>query len=56
MYGGITPTDYYYAKIDNSVPNDHTDIPGTTKYLEIQLGHRIAFVNANDVNVVPAIG
>ena len=57
VYGGTTPTDYYYAKsIDNSVPNDHTDIPGATKYLEIQLGHRIAFVNANDVDVVPATG
>ena len=54
VYGGVTPTDYYYAtSIDNSVPGDHTDVLGTTKYLEIQLGHRIAFVKASDVDVVP---
>ena len=57
VYGGTTPTDYYNAtSIDNSAAHDHTDIPGATKYLEIQLGHRIAFVNAADVDVVPATG
>jgi N-acetyl-anhydromuramyl-L-alanine amidase AmpD len=57
VYGGVTPTDYYYAmSYDNSLPHDHTDVVGTTKYLEIQLGHRIAFVKASDVDVVPAIG
>ena len=54
VYGGVTPTDYYYAtSIDNSVAGDHTDVLGATKYLEIQLGHRIAFVKASDVDVVP---
>lgn len=53
VYGGTTPTDYYYANsIDNSLPDDHTDVLGKQKYLEIQLGHRVAFVNANDVTVV----
>jgi N-acetyl-anhydromuramyl-L-alanine amidase AmpD len=57
VYGGVTPTDYYYAvSYDNSVPHDHTDVVGTEKYLEIQLGHRIAFVRATDVDVVPAVG
>jgi hypothetical protein len=54
VYGGTTPTDYYHATtIDNSAPDDHLDILGTEKYLEIQLGHRIAFVNAADVLVRP---
>ncbi|HEX4226007.1 MAG TPA: peptidoglycan recognition family protein, partial [Pseudonocardiaceae bacterium] len=56
VYGGNTPTDYYYAKtIDNSIPDDHTDVPGTQRYLEIQLGHRIAFVLASQVRLVPAV-
>ncbi|HEX4701621.1 MAG TPA: peptidoglycan recognition family protein, partial [Pseudonocardiaceae bacterium] len=55
VFGGTTPTDYYYAQtIDNSLPDDHTDVHGTQRYLEIQLGHRVAFVNAADVLVVPA--
>ncbi|HEY4017357.1 MAG TPA: N-acetylmuramoyl-L-alanine amidase [Pseudonocardiaceae bacterium] len=57
VYGGRTPTDYYYAQsIDNSIPDDHTDVPGTQRYLEIQLGHRIAFVLASQVQLVPAVG
>jgi len=53
VLGGPTPTDYYYAQtIDSSLPDDHTDVPGGTRYLEIQLGHRIAFVRAADVRVV----
>lgn len=57
VYGGSTPTDYYYAQtIDNSIPDDHTDVPGTQKFLEIQLGHRVAFVLASQVEMVPAAG
>lgn len=57
VYGGSTPTDYYYAKtIDSSLPGDHTDVVGKQKYIEIQLGHRIAFVKASDVRVKPAAG
>lgn len=55
VLGGPTPTDYYYAKtIDSSLPHDHTDITGPERYYEIQLNHRIAFVNVRDVIVVPA--
>lgn len=55
VYGGRAVTDYYYAKtIDDSIPGDHTDVHGHDRYLRIQLGHRIAFVNADDVVVVPA--
>jgi N-acetyl-anhydromuramyl-L-alanine amidase AmpD len=57
VYGGATPTDYYYAQtIDNSIPDDHTNVPGKQKFLEIQLGHRIAFVLASQVQVMPAVG
>lgn len=53
VLGGTTPTDYYYAQtINSSLPDDHTDVPGHTRYLEIQLGHRVAFVRASDVRVV----
>jgi hypothetical protein len=55
VLGGRTPSDYYYAvTVDNSVPDDHTDVLGSQRYWEIQLGHRIAFVNAADVLVRPA--
>lgn len=53
VLGGPTPSDYYYAvTVDNSAADDHTDVLGSRKYLEIQLGHRIAFVNAADVLVL----
>jgi len=46
------PTDYFYAwASDGSFPYDHTVFTGATKYIEIQLGSRIAFVKANDVNL-----
>lgn len=51
------PTDYYYAEnIDSSAPGDHTVTKGKDRYLEIQFGHRIAFVRAADVTVHPAVG
>jgi N-acetyl-anhydromuramyl-L-alanine amidase AmpD len=54
-YGGETPTGYYYAKtIDDSLPDDHTYVTGQDRYLTIQIGHRIGFVKAADVDVVPA--
>lgn len=49
--GGTAPTDYYYSP-DFGDQVTRTNVTGTTKYLEIQLGHRIAFVNAADVDVV----
>lgn len=54
---GLVPTDYYYAKsFDDSLPGDHTDVVGKDKYLQIQLGHRIAYVKASDVDVHLAVG
>jgi N-acetyl-anhydromuramyl-L-alanine amidase AmpD len=55
VYGGSTPDTYYYAPtIDSGRPGDHTVVVGKQPYLEIQLGHRIAFVKATDVRVIPA--
>lgn len=49
--GGV-PEDYYFVRtIDGSLPNDRTDIIGSTSYLRIQIGHRIGFVKLSDVNV-----
>ncbi|HEY1486074.1 MAG TPA: N-acetylmuramoyl-L-alanine amidase [Micromonosporaceae bacterium] len=56
VFGGVTPTDYYMATtIDGTAPGDRTDFVGTTKYYEIQLGHRIAYVQASDVRLVPVV-
>jgi hypothetical protein len=50
---GYAPTEYYYAPtIDASRPGDHTVVHGKNVYLEIQYAHRIAFVNAADVQLV----
>jgi hypothetical protein len=49
-------TDYYYAPtIDSSLPYDHTVVHGKTRYLEIQYGHRVGYVLASDVRIVPAL-
>jgi N-acetyl-anhydromuramyl-L-alanine amidase AmpD len=57
LTAGSVPTDYYFAiTIDNSAPHDHTDVVGQDKYLQIQLGHRIGYVKASDVDVRFAIG
>ncbi|GAB3923302.1 amidase [Microlunatus endophyticus] len=48
-------TDYYRAvTFDGTPPTDHIDIRGTTKYLQISFGHRIMYVKAADVDIVPA--
>jgi N-acetyl-anhydromuramyl-L-alanine amidase AmpD len=50
---GAAPTGYYYAKtIDDSLAGDHTYVAGKDKYLTVQIGHRIAYVNAADVDLV----
>ncbi|WP_405559679.1 N-acetylmuramoyl-L-alanine amidase [Streptomyces sp. NBC_01180] len=51
--GGEAPTGYYYAPtIDASYPYDHTYFPGATRYVTVQIGHRVAFVKASDVDIV----
>ncbi|MCX4967646.1 N-acetylmuramoyl-L-alanine amidase [Streptomyces sp. NBC_00654] len=51
--GGEAPTGYFYAPtIDSSKPYDHTYFTGGQKYVTVQIGHRIGFVRASDVDVV----
>ncbi|MER5986034.1 peptidoglycan recognition family protein [Streptomyces sp. NPDC001787] len=51
--GGEAPTGYFYAPtIDSSKPYDHTYFRGGQKYVTVQIGHRIGFVRASDVDVV----
>jgi hypothetical protein len=53
VYGGTTPDTYYYSPtFDSGRPGDHTVVVGKQSYLEVQLGHRIAFVRASDVRVI----
>jgi hypothetical protein len=53
--GDVLPSEYYRAvTFDGSSPGDWTVIRGTTKYVQIQFGHRIAFVNLDDVDILPS--
>ncbi|MER6156362.1 N-acetylmuramoyl-L-alanine amidase [Streptomyces sp. NPDC001868] len=50
--GGRVPGEYYYAvSFDTS---GHRLVVGEDLYYEIQFGHRVAFVRAADVRVLPA--
>ncbi|HEX6357723.1 N-acetylmuramoyl-L-alanine amidase [Actinophytocola sp.] len=50
--GLITPSEYYWAVTYDTT--NHTVVRGETKYVQIQFGHRIAFVNVDDVDVRPS--
>jgi len=51
--GGEAPTGYFYAPtIDSSYPFDHAYFQGKEKYVTVQIGHRVAFVKASDVDIV----
>jgi len=46
-------TDYYYAKVfDDSLPLNRTVVSGKDRYYQVWLGHRMAFVRADDVRLV----
>ena len=48
------PTDYYYAKsIDGSIPGDKTVIRGEERYYQVWVGHRLGYVKADQVRVLP---
>ncbi|WP_328915996.1 MULTISPECIES: N-acetylmuramoyl-L-alanine amidase [unclassified Streptomyces] len=52
--GPAVPTDSYFAiYYDGSAPYDQHDFVGQTKVYEIVYNHRMAFVNAADVDVLP---
>jgi N-acetyl-anhydromuramyl-L-alanine amidase AmpD len=50
--GLITPSEYYWAVTFDAT--NHTVVRGKTNYLQIQFGHRVAFVNVDDVQVLPS--
>lgn len=50
--GSEAPNGYYYAmSFDGSYEKDRTMVVGGTKYLNIQIGGRLGFVKAEDVDV-----
>ncbi|WP_320781712.1 N-acetylmuramoyl-L-alanine amidase [Streptomyces sp. CRN 30] len=50
--GGQVPGEYFYAPTLD--PARHRVVTGKDKYYEIQFGHRVAFVRAADVQVLPS--
>ncbi|SCL29281.1 N-acetylmuramoyl-L-alanine amidase [Micromonospora rhizosphaerae] len=53
--GGVRPSEFYKAwTIDGSSPGDWTVIRGEMQYVQIQFGHRIMFVNSDDVDILPS--
>jgi len=49
---GTVGSEYYSATTFD--PAGHVVVKGKLKYVQIQFGHRIAFVKADDVRIVPA--
>jgi hypothetical protein len=56
--GGVLPGEYYRAvSFDGSAPGDRTVVRGQNQYVQIQFGHRVMFVNLDDVQITPgAVG
>jgi hypothetical protein len=55
-FGGIYKGEYYRAvSYDHSDPGDGTVIRGDNRYVQIQFGHRIMFVNLDDVYILPGM-
>ncbi|MFI7606953.1 N-acetylmuramoyl-L-alanine amidase [Micromonospora sp. NPDC049366] len=53
--GGIVPSEYYRAvTFDGSSAGDWTVIRGELRYAQIQFGHRIMYVNLDDVRILPS--
>ncbi|MFC4106422.1 N-acetylmuramoyl-L-alanine amidase [Micromonospora zhanjiangensis] len=53
--GGVATGEYYRATtFDGSSPGDFTVIRGTMRYVQIQFGHRVMFVNLDDVQLLPS--
>ncbi|UJW33489.1 N-acetylmuramoyl-L-alanine amidase [Saccharothrix sp. AJ9571] len=50
--GLITDSEYYYAVDFDS--SDHQVVRGETKFVQVQFGHRIAYVKADDVRILPS--
>ncbi|MDG6101838.1 N-acetylmuramoyl-L-alanine amidase [Dactylosporangium aurantiacum] len=53
--GGIVPGEYYRATtFAGTGPGDWTVIRGQTRYAQVQFGHRVMFVNLDDVQILPS--
>ncbi|WFE33003.1 peptidoglycan recognition family protein [Micromonospora sp. WMMD975] len=53
--GGVLPGEYYRAvSFDGSAPGDRTVVRGKNRYVQVQFGHRIMFVNLDDVLILPS--
>jgi len=53
--GAVVPSEYYRSTtFDGSSLGDWTVIRGQLRYVQIQFGHRIAYVNLADVQLIPA--
>ncbi len=56
VIGDILPSEYYRAvTFGGSSPGDWTVIEGGMRYVQIQFGHRIMYVNLDDVDILPSI-
>jgi len=51
--GLTTGSEYYWATTFDA--SNHTVVRGQTRYVQIQFGHRVMFVNAADVDVRPSV-
>ncbi|PWU54458.1 N-acetylmuramoyl-L-alanine amidase [Micromonospora sp. S4605] len=53
--GGVLPSEYYRAvTFDGSSPGDWTVVSGDLRYVQVQFGHRIGYVNLDDVLILPS--
>ncbi|MDX3308775.1 N-acetylmuramoyl-L-alanine amidase [Streptomyces sp. ME08-AFT2] len=52
VVGGKVPGEYYYAATFST--GSHRLVVGREQYYEIQYGHRVAFVRASDVKLMPS--
>jgi hypothetical protein len=53
--GDVVPGEYYRATtVDGSSPGDWTVIRGQKRYVQIQFGHRVMFVDRADVDILPS--
>jgi hypothetical protein len=50
--GGVVGSEYFSATTFD--PAEHVVVKGKTRYVEIQFGHRIEYVNLDDVLLLPA--
>jgi hypothetical protein len=54
VVGNVVHGEYYYAvTFDTSA--SHQVVRGTNVYYEIQLGHRVEYVSADDVTLLPSV-